>query len=183
MSNGNPLIKVTAGAQRALGLAEVVNKVFKTERVRSTAPGHEGYRLEMTAPKGPSTSEAAGAKDELRLIPVNPPPSATPGASAPILIASADPNLSQVEVHSYEALAARHGRHFVGEALPLDPADYAALKKKVEAFFYQQGITTVEVNPVASLAPPASGTKPPVLMIVAILVLVVLGLTLFFVRK
>ena len=39
--------KRTAGSQRALGLAELVNKVFANERVPSTLAAHAGYRVEI----------------------------------------------------------------------------------------------------------------------------------------
>ena len=64
--------KPTAGAQRALGLAQLVNKVFAKERIVSTIAGHAGYRVEMSPPEGMSTTSRKGAVDQLKLVPVDP---------------------------------------------------------------------------------------------------------------
>ena len=64
--------KPTAGAQRAMGLAELVNKVFAKERIPSSLEGHAGYRVEMAGPETLSTSARQGALDHLKLVPLDP---------------------------------------------------------------------------------------------------------------
>src|SRR5438552_2725603 len=44
----------TAGAARAFGVAQLVDKVFAETRVKGTSPGHVGFRAEMSGPSGPS---------------------------------------------------------------------------------------------------------------------------------
>jgi hypothetical protein len=135
--------KPTAGAQRAMGLAELVNKVFAKERIPSSLEGHAGYRVEMAGPDTLSTSARQGALDHLKLVPLDPKRIGVgAGAGATLLIGTADPNLSQVDLRTHERLQQLHRERFDGAALPIDVASYDALKKKIEEFFERQGITT-----------------------------------------
>ena len=107
--------KPTAGAQRALGLAQLVNKVFAKERIVSTIAGHAGYRVEMSPPEGMSTTSRKGAVDQLKLVPVDPAATGgSEGGGATIIMGTADPNLSQVELRTYKDLGRLHSDRFKG---------------------------------------------------------------------
>jgi hypothetical protein len=136
--------KPTAGAQRAFGLAQLVNKVFVNERIPSTLAGHPGYRVDMSGPEAMSTSAHKRAIHQLALIPAGE-TEAKPGdgGSAPIVIGKADTNLSQLELRTYGDLQRLHRDAFHGEAFPIESAPYEALRTKVQAFFERQGIDII----------------------------------------
>ena len=137
------LSKPTAGAMRAMGLAQLVNKVFAGERVKSTITGHPGFRVQMAGPEGPSTS-AADLKDRLELLSLD-----KSAAAAPIRIGSADPGMSHAELRGFERLRALH----VGE-LGIDRTDYERLLGKLEQFFDRQGVPVTIVQDTAVSAAP-----------------------------
>lgn len=142
------LSKPTAGAMRAMGLAQLVNKVFASERVKSSVAGHPGFRVQMAGPEGPSTS-AADLKDRLELLSLD-----KSARAAPIRIGSADPGMSHAELRGFERLRALH----TGE-LGIDRADYERLLGKLEQFFDRQGVPVTIVQDTAVSAAPkrASG--------------------------
>jgi hypothetical protein len=178
----------TAGAQRAMGLAGLVNKVFAQERIPSSLAGHAGYRLAMVGPEALSTSAQKGALDQLTLVPVDPKQvGAANGASATILLGTADPNLSQLELRSYERLLEVHAERFKGGVFPLDEASYDAVRAKLVAFFERQGIATVASNARTELTGKMSVRAPsrrsPVPILVAIGAIVVLAAIAFVLRS
>jgi hypothetical protein len=168
----------TAGAQRAFGVAQLVNKVFAETRVKGTSPGHAGFKVEMSGPAGPSTADSMRALQYIRLV-------ALDGAGA-IEIATCDPNAGVVELRSFDHLRSVDGDTTV------DRADYEALIAKVEQFFERQGIETKVVAariptppPRVSAAPPAAPEPQPgstgliglvlVALVIAVLVFVFVG--------
>jgi hypothetical protein len=178
--------KRTGGSQRALGLAELVNKVFANERVPSTLAAHAGYRVEMSGPDSLSTSVPAGAFHRLKLVPADASQGKEndPGA-ATIVIGTADPNLTELELRTYDDLAKRHADRFNGETLPIDAAAYAALAKKIEATLERQGVPTISSASRQELTVRPDGipaSKPPVWFFVAA-GLIVVALVLFLVLK
>jgi hypothetical protein len=136
--------KRTAGAQRAHGLAELVNKIFETERVPSSLAAHAGYRVEMSGPEVQSTTSSSGAQHHLRLVPADA-ANAKPedGGAATIDIGTADVNLTQLELRTYEELGERHAARYQGEPLPIERAAFEALKTKIEQSLEPQGIETI----------------------------------------
>jgi hypothetical protein len=170
--------KRTAGSQRALGLAELVNKVFANERLPSTLAAHAGYRIEMSGPDSLSTSVPAGAFHRLKLVPADAAEGKEndPGA-ATIVIGTADPNLTELELRTYDDLSKRHADRFNGDALPIDAAAYAALSTKIEATLEKQGVPTISSASRLELTVRPEGlpaaSKPPVWFFVAVGVIVV----------
>ncbi len=165
-------IKTTAGAQRAMGLAQLVNKVFAAERVKGNTEAHPGYRLEMSGPEGPSTTELKKVEDRLQLVPVE-----TKNGEASLLIGSADPSMSSAELRSFDRLRAVHAKTSSDE-LPLDRADYERVLAKIEAFFDRQGVpvTVVQAAAVVSVGPNAArgGGKRLLPWVVAAVIVVAL---------
>src|SRR5437868_3636513 len=125
-------VQVTGGAQRAYGLAQLVNKVFAETRVRGAQPGHGGFRVEMSGPSGPSTADARRGMLYIRLVPVD--------GGEPIEMATADAQGAGVELRSHDHLRGDHAEDKV------DRADYDALKAKVQQFFERQGIDVTIVD-------------------------------------
>ena len=180
----------TAGAQRAMGLAELVNKVFTKERIPSSLEGHAGYRVAMAGPDALSTTERKGALDHLKLVPLDPARTgAGEGANATLLIGTADPNLSQLELRTYDRLQQLHGERFNGAKLPLEQAFYDALCKKLQEFFERQGISTISSNARSDLiARPRSAASPglrrsPVPILIVVGAILVIAAIVFALRS
>jgi hypothetical protein len=180
--------KHTAGAQRAMGLAELVNKVFAKERIPSTLEGHAGYRVEMAGPEALSTSERKGALDHLKLVPIDPTlVGAGEGAGATLLIGTADPSLSQVELRTHERLQQLHKERFNGATVPIDSEAYEALTTKIQEFFERQGIATIsaakrnDITVRRSL--PAGARRSPLSLLIVVGAIVVIAIIVFVVRS
>jgi hypothetical protein len=177
MPNTNPS-KPTAGAMRAMGLAQLVNKVFAGERVKSTKAGHSGYRVEMAPPEGPSTTNAAKPQERLMLVPVE----AREGEVS-LLFGTADPALTETTLRSFEHLRVQQGAHFGGE-LPIDKEDYERVLEKLKAFFEHQGAPVViAASSAQSAAPKATGLPRKSVAIMVAVVLVVLAVLAFVAVK
>jgi hypothetical protein len=177
--------KPTAGAQRAIGLAQLVNKVFAHERVASTLDGHAGYRVEMVGPEALSTSARQGALDQLKLVPVDAARAGTgEGSRATLLIGSADPSLSQVELRTFDRLAQLHSERYQGASLPLDAASYDALRGKIQRFFEDQGIamTSAVKRNDHSLSPSPASRRSPVLALVTVAAVILIALAVVALR-
>jgi hypothetical protein len=177
MPNTNPS-KPTAGAMRALGLAQLVNKVYATERVKSTKPGHAGYRVEMAPPEGPSTTNAAKPQERLMLVPLEP-----RDGEVSLLFGTADPALTETTLRSYEHLRVQQAANFGGE-LPIDRDDYERVLKKLQAFFEHQGAPVViAASSAQSAAPKSTGLPRKSVALMVALVLVVLAVLAFVAVK
>jgi hypothetical protein len=183
--------KRTAGSQRALGLAELVNKIFESERVPSSLAAHAGYRIEMSGPGSLTTTSPAGAQHQLKLVPADAAESKPEdGGAATIVIGSADANLTQLELRTYDELSQRHGARFQGDALPIERAAFDALVVKIGKSLAPQGIETVSsasrheltVRP-GSDRPKDEPKKPLVLVVVAAVALVLLAVAFFALKK
>ncbi len=169
--------KPTAGAMRALGLAQLVNKVFAGERVKSTTPGHPGYRVEMAAPEGPSTTAAVKPQERLMLVPVE-----AKEGEVSVLFGTADPGLTEATLRSYEHLRAQYTEHFGGE-LTIDPEDYGRVLKKLEEFFSHQGApVTIAASSAASLAPQRKPSRKSVAIMIVCVLAVLIAMAIVAVR-
>jgi hypothetical protein len=178
----------TAGAQRAMGLAELVNKVFAKEHVPSSRPGHAGYRVAMAGPDALSTTERKGALDHLKLVPLDPAQVGSgAGTDATLLIGTADPNLSQLELRTFERLQQLHEERFDGAKLPLDEVAYDALQKKLAAFFERQGISTISSNArtdqTLKVRAPVARRRSPVPVLFVLGTIIVVAAILFVLRS
>jgi hypothetical protein len=179
--------KRTAGSSRALGLAELVNKLFENERVPSSLAAHAGYRIQLAGLESMTTTASAGLQHQLKLVPADAADSKPEdGGAATIVIGVADVNLTQLELRTYDELAKRHSTRFGGDALPIDRATYDALRTKVEAALAPQGIETVSSSSRQELTVrPASlvaGSKP-LWAFVAVGVVVAVAAVFFALKK
>jgi hypothetical protein len=175
MPNTNPS-KPTAGAMRAMGLAQLVNKVYATERVKSTKPGHPGYRVEMAPPEGPSTTNAAKPQERLMLVPLE-----ARDGEASLLFGTADPALTETTLRSYEHLRIQYA---AGGDLPIDKEDYERVLEKLKGFFEHQGAPVViAASSAQSAAPKATGLPRKSVAIMVAVVLFVLAVLAFVAVK
>jgi hypothetical protein len=140
----------TAFALQALGLAEAFNVMLSGERVR----GAVVYRVELSAPDGPSTAGGKQATQHVKLIPE----SEGGGEGGAILVAgSVNQAESWAELRSFEHLKRLHAQRWKGAAIPLNRVQYDELLGKVRAFFADKDCT-VRMAALPDL-PPADATS------------------------
>ena len=113
-----------AGDRFRVGVQRIIGK----ERLA----GSPGYRVEMSAPDGPSTGGGKQALQHIKLVP--------DGGGAVTVAGSANTVEKQAEVRTWEHLQALHAARYRGAELPLDRVRYAELVKKLQAFFAEQGL-------------------------------------------
>lgn len=159
-----PLRQFTAIAGKANAFATMFNQVFAAG-FRGPAP----YRIELTAPEGPSTGGGAQALQHLRLVPVEGGPAIVVGA-----VNQAGMN---AELKSFRNVAEVHARRFNGTQVSLDPAAYEELLRYLHPFLVGQGMkVTVTEFEGAPVVPAARSATPIVGIIVGVALAVVLGL-------
>src|SRR4051812_1690682 len=93
-----------------MDFATLINTVFGIDT--SLPP----YRIELTAPSGPSTSGGRLALQHIRLAPTTSGPA--------IVIGTANPAILSAEIRTYRPLMELHAQRFKGERLPLDYERY-----------------------------------------------------------
>jgi hypothetical protein len=167
---------------QALSLAETFNVMLAGERVR----GAVTYRVELSAPDGPSTAGGKQATQHVKLI-------AEGGGSAPgpsgaaagaersgVIVAGSVNQVEQwAELRSFAHLKALHAQRFKGAEIPLNRVQYDELVDKLRAFFTDKGCAVrmaappdgVAASEAAAPARTASGT----LVLLAILGLAALS--------
>src|SRR3954462_7620670 len=117
---------------RALGFAELFH--IKTADRKGAGPA--AYRVEMSAPDGPSTGGGKQAVQHIKLVP-------EVEGDAVIVAGSANQLEKSAEIRTYEYLADLHAQRFKGAAIPLDRARYGELVKRMQAFLTDQGLRVV----------------------------------------
>ncbi|MFT3772037.1 MAG: hypothetical protein QM820_42060 [Minicystis sp.] len=140
-----PLRQFTAVAGRAAEFAALFNQTF--------ASGFDGpyhYRIDLTAPAGPSTAGGKQALQHIRLVPEN-------GAPAIVVGQVSQPD-NQAEIRTFRHLAELHARRFKGARVPIDVNAYRELNRRLHAFFASQGFAVVMVDVTDA---PASNYPPP----------------------
>jgi hypothetical protein len=150
----------TQFALQALGLAETFNATLASERVR----GAVTYRVELSAPDGPSTAGGKQSTQHVKLIPeggesgsgimgpsgaaggaersgIMGPSGAAGGAerSGIIVAGSANQVEGWAELRSFEHLKRLHAQRFHGAEIPLNRVQYDELLGKLRAFFADRG--------------------------------------------
>ena len=159
--------KYTMVAGKAMDFATMFNHAF--------AGGLQGpmtFKLDLTAPAGPSTGGGKQVVQHVRLVP-------TDGSPA-IVIGSTNPVTMAAEIRTHRHLASVHARRFKGSVLPIDPRAYGELTSQLGNFFSAQGMKvgfndSIEASPL-SVPPPAAGGGSKA-WIWALVVVLILGIT------
>lgn len=120
--------KRTAFAMQALGLAELFNFKVGDQKVGQ-------YRVELSAPDGPSTGGGKQSVQHVKLVPDD--------GGAVLVAGSADQVGKTAELRTYEYLADLHAQRFKGAKLPLEKTAYLELVGRMRAFFADQGLHVV----------------------------------------
>jgi hypothetical protein len=130
--------KYTVVAAKAVSLAELF--------IASFAKGLDGpvrFRVEMSAPDGPSTGGGKQALQHIKLVP--------DGGGPAIVVGSADTTRGVAEVRTFDHIAALYAQRFHGAPIPVDAGRYNELAQTLSNFF--RGMS-MEVS-FAELAPEA----------------------------
>lgn len=169
--------KRTQFAMQALGFADLFNIKVGDQKV-------PGYRVEMSAPDGPSTGGGKQAVQHVKLV-----PDGGTGASGAVVVAGSANQLEKsAEIRTYEHLADLHAQRFKGAKLPLDKSQYTVLVARMKSFFAEQGLHIVMLDaprPVAGSAPVPTAAGPGKGAMVAIFLVIaaMIAGVLFFVLK
>jgi hypothetical protein len=117
----------TAFALQALGLAESFNVMLAAERLK----GRTTYRVELSAPDGPSTAGGKQATQHVKLV--------AEGGGDTIVAGSANQAERWAELRSFEHLKRLHAQRRKGADIPLNRVQYNELLEKLRAFFVDKG--------------------------------------------
>jgi hypothetical protein len=163
--------KRTQFAMQALGFADVFNLKIGDQKV-------SGHRVELSAPDGPSTGGGKQSVQHIKLIPE--------GGGTVTVAGSADQMEKKAEIRSWDYLQALHSQRFKGKTLPIDRAHYAALVKRMQLFFADQGLAVVMLEapamPAGAAAPARSGGSGAMIMVVFVIVAAIAAGLFFLLR-
>ncbi len=162
----------TQFAMKALDFASIFNAIIGKDRLQ----GNPSYRVEMSAPDGPSTAGGKQALQHIKLVP-------DPGGTV-LVAGTANTVEKQAELRTYDHLQALHAARFKGAALPLDRVRYGELVKKMQKYFSEQGMHVLIVDtPRPPSRAQASPSSSAVLWIAVVLMLAGAGALLFFLLR
>jgi len=168
--------KRTQFAMQAFGFAELFNLQLGDKPVA-------GHRVELSAPDGPSTGGGKQSVQHVKLVPLD--------GAGPVTVAGSANQLDKLaEIRSFEYLAELHAQRFKGAEIPLDKAAYQGLVARMQAFFAEQGLRVVMLEPPrpvagapAKAAAAASGPSPVAMVAIFAGVAAVIAAVLFFVLR
>jgi hypothetical protein len=157
--------KYTQVAARAVSLAELF-----AARFENGLDGPVKFRVEMSAPDGPSTAGGKQALQHIKLV---------PAVSGPaIVIGSANTTIQTAEIRTYDHVAALYQQRFKGARVPVDVTKYQELIQGLAQFFkaMKLSVTFSDAQSAGlSVPPPASSSGFP-MWIFAILGAAVFGM-------
>lgn len=114
--------KYTQVAAKAVSLAELFEARFD-----QGVEGPVRFKVELSAPDGPSTAGGKLAMQHIKLVPV---------AGGPtIVVGSADTTKQLAEIRTYEHIAALYAQRFKGAKIPVDVTRYQDLAQGLATFF------------------------------------------------
>jgi hypothetical protein len=113
--------KYTMVAAKAVSLAELFVAGFQ-----QGLDGPVRFRVELSAPDGPSTGGGKQALQHIKLIPE--------GGGMAVVIGSADTVHGAAEIRTFEHIAALYAQRYHGAPIPVDPTRYQELTQRLAAF-------------------------------------------------
>jgi hypothetical protein len=137
--------KYTQVAAKAVSLAELFAARFER--------GLEGpvrFRVELSAPDGPSTAGGKQALQHIKLIPA--------GGGLAVVIGSANTTRMTAEIRTFEHVAELYAQRFRGAKIPIDVTRYYEMGQALATFFraMRMSVTFAELGGAAlAAAPPA----------------------------
>lgn len=121
-------VRYTQVAAKAVSLAELFDARFE-----HGLDGPVRFRVEMSAPDGPSTAGGKQALQHIRLLP--------DGGGPAIVIGSANTTRQTAEIRTFEHVAELFAQRFKGGRVPIDVARYRELAQGLAAFFRAMKMT------------------------------------------
>ncbi len=158
---------------QALKLAETFRAQFRSSVVMNGATGASKFRVELSAPDGPSTAGGKLAIQHVKLIPED--------GGATIVAGWANAAERIAELRAYEHLETVYAQRFSGAVLPIDRRHYTTLLGRLQNFFKSFGlaITFVEAprpDMVSTTLPLVERSpKPTLIILLALLGLVIVA--------
>jgi hypothetical protein len=167
--------KYTMMAMKALSLAELFEGRF--------ADGLDGpvrFRVELSAPDGPSTAGGKQALQHIKLIPE--------GGGPAVLIGSANTTGMVAEIRTYEHIAALYAQRFRGAKIPVDVTRYYELGQGLATFFraQQMQVSFAELDGGVSAEPVRAGGGRAWMVLVGVavgLIILAAAYALIFLRR
>lgn len=138
--------KYTQVAAKAVSLAELFDARFE-----QGLDGPVRFRVELSAPDGPSTAGGKQALQHIKLV---------PSISGPaIVIGSANTILQQAEIRTFDHIAALYAQRFKGASIPVDVTRYQDLSQSLATFFkaMKMTVTFADARSAGLTAPPQPG--------------------------
>jgi len=134
--------KYTIVAAKAVSLAELFAAHFE-----KGLDGPVHFRVELSAPDGPSTAGGKQALQHMKLIP--------DGGGMAVVIGSADTTRGVAEVRTYEHVASLYAQRFRGAPIPVDVTRYYELGQGLATFFRAMNmqVTFADLGGVVSASP------------------------------
>lgn len=160
--------KYTQVAAKAVSLAELF-----VARFDQGLDGPVRFRVELSAPDGPSTAGGKQAMQHIKLV---------PAVSGPaIVIGSANTTTQQAEIRTFDNIAAAYAQRFKGAPIPVDVTGYTELMQALASFFkaMKMTVTFADARGIGLSVPPAgsaSRSNLPVILMGAFV-----GVTILFV--
>jgi hypothetical protein len=124
-------------AARAVSLAELVEARFQHGL---DGPAH--FRVELSAPEGPSTAGGLQALQHLKLVP--------DVGGTTIVFGAASTTRYAAEIRTFAHIEALYRQRFKGATIPIDETRYRALAEELAAFFGAMKMTVTFSEPVAN---------------------------------
>ena len=120
--------KYTVVAAKAVGLAELFVASFE-----KGLDGPVHFRVELSAPDGPSTGGGKQALQHLKLIPE--------GGGMTVVIGSADTTRAVAEIRTFDHISTLYAQRFRGAPIPVDAGKYNELSETLANFFRAMSMT------------------------------------------
>jgi translation initiation factor IF-2 len=168
-------VKYTQVAAKAVSLAELFEARFE-----QGLDGPVRFRVELSAPDGPSTAGGKQAMQHIKLIP--------PDGAATIVIGSANTTRQMAEIRTFEHVAELYAQRYHGARIPVEVLRYRELSQGLEAFFKAMRLTVTFAElerapgtPPFKLAEPGGGNRGLIIGLGVTIALLVLALAYIFI--
>ncbi len=169
--------KYTQVAAKAVSLAELFDARFERG-----LDGPVRFKVELSAPDGPSTAGGKQALQHIKLVPE--------GGGLAVVIGSANTTKMVAEIRTYEHIAALYAQRFHGARIPVDVTRYYELGQALATFFraMRMTVSVAELDGAARTAPPppaASSSRSLLWVLVGAATLAVLAIAyaIIFLRR
>ncbi len=161
-----PDYKYTQVAAKAASLSELFDARFE-----SGLDGPLHFRVELSAPDGPSTGGGKQALQHIKLVPE--------GGGPAVVIGSANTTRMTAEIRTFEHIAALYAQRFRGAKIPVDVTRYYELGQGLATFFraMRLSVTFAELDgaAVSVMTPPAVPSRAWTVLLGVATVLAILG--------